>query len=428
LVLLTTHVTMVHGRDGKLTIELPPGLAEQLERVALHAVEEPITVAGELVERMRRGWRMGPSGWLDPQIPEEAAGLPWAADFQRVAPVLGPLSEAERRSQQSWVGRKHLYGRELELKTLRDSFAEAIRGPQSRSVLIRGAPGLGKRALLDRFVASLPSGACAVLRGVGQWSTRNQPLGVFLTLLRRFLRIESDTRLETITRKLQDYGVSEAPELAEALVSALGLHAYERKIAGKDAMDPLQRRDRIARLIRRLVRSLAARRPVLIVIENLHFIDEPSLRVLEEWTDASHPLPVLGVSTSRPGPRAESMADRDKVTVIDLRELDHAAAREMLLRRFEDPPDAEELIAAILARTGGHPLFIEEILASLLHRGVVAWNAQARQLVVRERGAEIELPPSIEGALQARIDELAPGDRDTLLAAAILGRSFRAGE
>jgi eukaryotic-like serine/threonine-protein kinase len=427
VVLLTTHLGLIRGTDGKLVVELPDGLAEQLDRVARHVVEEPIMVAGELVERLRRAWRIGEAGWLDPQIPEEAAGSPWAADFQRVAPVLGPLSEAERRSQQTWVGRKTLYGRELELKVLRDSFAEAIRGPESRSVLVRGAPGMGKRALVDRFVASLPSGACAVLRGVGQWSTRNQPLGVFLTLLRRFLRIESDTRLETIVRKLEDYGVREAAQLAEALVSALGLYFFERG-GDEPEIDPLQRRDRIHRLIRRLIRALAQRRPVLIVIENLHFIDEPSLRVLEEWAEARHPLPILGLSTTRPGPRAESFARRDNVTVVELQELDRTAAREMILRRFEDPREAEELAAAILARAGGHPLFIEELLASLLHRGTIAWNAQARYLLVRDRGAEIELPPSIEDALQARIDELAPGDRDTLLGAAVLGRSFRAAE
>ncbi|MFV8756327.1 serine/threonine-protein kinase PknK [Nannocystaceae bacterium ST9] len=423
VVMLATHIVVSRGEDGKIAVDLPPGLATQLDRVARHVVEDPIMVAGELVERLRRSWRLGESGWLDPQIPDEAAGSPWAADFQRVAPVLGPLSEAERRSQQTWVGRKPLFGRELELKTLRDAFAEAIRGPENRSTLIVGAAGLGKRALIDRFVSSLPSGACAVLRGVGQWSTRNQALGVFLTLLRRFLRIESDTRVEAIARKLHDYGVHEADELAEALVSALGLYG------GNDfRLDPMQRRDRIGRLVRRLIRALAQRRPVLVVIENLHFVDEQSLRMLEEWTDTRFPLPILGISTTRPGPRADAFARKDRVTRIELRELGPSAAREMILRRFEDPSEAEELADAILARTGGHPLFIEEILASLLHRGAISWNAQARHLLIRDRGAEIELPPSIEGALQARVDELSPEDRETLLGAAVLGRSFRAGE
>ena len=79
---------------------------------------------------------------------------------------------------------------------------------------------------------------------------------------------------------------------------------------------------------------------------------------------------MLGISTARPGPRAEALARRPGVSVIDLQELDPTAAREMVMRRFEDPRDAAELADAILARTGGHPLFIEEILASLLHRGV----------------------------------------------------------
>ena len=435
LVLLATHLTIVRSDAGELSVEFPEGLAEQLERVADNAVEEPIAVAGELVERLRRSWRIGQLGWLTPQIPEQAAGLPWAADFQQVAPVLGALSEAERRSQQTWIGRKQLYGRELELKALRDNFAEAIRGPVTRSLLIRGAPGLGKRALIDRFVSSLPSGACAVLRGVCQWSTRNQPLGVFLTLLRRFLRIESDTRVEAITLKLEDYGVRDPNELAEALFSALGLYVFDRenRDGGQSPtpgpppseLDPQLRRERISKLIRRLVASLAQRRPVLIVIENLHFIDQPSLRVLERWADGRHPLPVLGISTARPGPRADALATRAKIGVVELRELDHTAAKEMILRRFEDPTEAEDLTEAILARTGGHPLFIEEILASLLHRGTIAWNTQARHLVVRDRSPEIELPPSIEEALQARVDELSPPDRETLLAAAILGRRFR---
>src|SRR5690606_18370694 len=54
VVLMTTHLTLIRDGDGKLTIELPPGLAEQLDRVGRHVVEEPIMIGGELVERLRR--------------------------------------------------------------------------------------------------------------------------------------------------------------------------------------------------------------------------------------------------------------------------------------------------------------------------------------------------------------------------------------
>src|SRR5690606_10590005 len=131
--------------------------------------------------------RFGTASPPAPDIPGAHAGSPWAAALATVAPVLGPLSEAERRRQT--LG-KSLVGRELELKALRDGFAESIRARENRSMLIVGEPGLGKRSLIDRFVAGLPASSCAVLQGAGRWSARNRPLGVFLDVIERFLRID----------------------------------------------------------------------------------------------------------------------------------------------------------------------------------------------------------------------------------------------
>jgi serine/threonine protein kinase/tetratricopeptide (TPR) repeat protein len=423
LAIVATQVGVIRGDDGGVHLALPDGLAEHLERVALRSVDEHIMVASPLMEGLSRSWRLGQANYPNPEIPEEDAGSPWAADFQQVAPILAPLSEAERRQRRSWGGKRHLIGRELELKMLRDNFAVAIRTPRNKSVLIVGEPGFGKRALLDRFVDSLPTGACAVLRGVALWSLRNQPLGVFLEMVRRFLRIDENTDRRAIELKLADYGVHDADKLSVALASALGLSG-----ATASVLDPLERRNRLNQLIRRLVRALAQRRPVLVVIENLHFLDEQSLRVVEEWTEEQAHLPILGISSSRPGSRADHIARKPGVGVITLAELDEQARRELILRRFEDPAEAEELAAAILARTGGNPLFIEEILAALLQGGVIAWNNQGRLLTVRERGARIDVPPSIEGALQGRVDELSPGDREALQAASVLGSRFRAPE
>jgi serine/threonine protein kinase/tetratricopeptide (TPR) repeat protein len=423
LALVDTHVAVVRAEDGAELVDLPPGLGAALDRVARRAIDDHIVVAGELVERLGRAWRVGPTDLSDIALDEHSAGTPWAAELQQLAPLLGPLSEAERRAHQPAFGRALLVGRELELKSLRDAFAEAIRSGETRSVIVVGEPGFGKRALLERFVASLPRGSCTILRGVGLWSHRNRPFGVFLEVLQRFLRLDPDTPLADVERRLADYGVREADKLAHALAHALGL-------PGGDAerLDPLERRDRLWRLVRRLIRALAQRRPVLIVLENLHFLDTESLRVLEEWTEIRHPLPILGITTSRPGPRAEALAGRPLVHIVELRELDEHARRELVLRRFEDPEDAAGLADAILARTGGNPLFIEEILASLLHRGVLGWNAQGRYLVVREPNAGIELPPGVGEALQARIDVLAAEEREAVLAAAVLGRSFRPAE
>ncbi len=423
IALVGTQLAVLRDASGKTSVDLPLGLGNHLESVAQRCIDDEVMVAGPLLESMTRRWRFGPLGYTRPDIAPKHNGSPWAADFQQIAPLLGPLSESERR----WVrfNRRLLFGRELEMKALRDQFSAAIRGPEARSVLLVGAPGIGKRALLDRFTAALPAGSYALFHGYARWSKRNQPLEVFLGMLRRFLQISPDTTSSEIQRQLEDYGVDEAQSLSLALASALGLVNHN-----DIPIEPAERRHRLTQLIRRLVRGLAQRRPVLVVVENLHFLDEQSFRVIEDWTAQDLPLPILILSTSRRGARADAMASREgsSIVVIELEELDQQSRRELIIGRFENPKDAESLADAIVEQTGGNPLFIEEIIASLLQRGVLAWNPQGKRLLVRERGPRIDLPPSIESALQTRIDGLSPSSRETLQAGAVLGSRFRASE
>src|SRR5690606_19214118 len=101
------------------------------------------------------------------------------------------------------------------------------------------------------------------------------------------------------------------------------------------------------------------------------------------------------------------------------------ARRELIVRRFEDPAEAEELAGAIVARTGGNPLFIEETLADLLRRGVIGPGDDGRLWRVHQRSARIEVPPSVEDALLARLDALDPEARALVDGAAVLGLTFR---
>lgn len=436
-------------RGSPQRVDIPHEVARRLQRVASASIDGPVMLTGDLVERLRRGWRVGAPVGFDL---ERRPGINFSASSASViagpgsgpgfgrsavradmssetggvlevaAPLLGPAGAEERMP--AATGRGALLGRELEQKALRDGFAEAIRTRSSRAVLVVGAAGLGKRTLVDRFVASLPRGACFVLRGSGQWRRRNVPLGVFLELLRDFFAAPRGATAPELEAQLDSFGIPGAAALAPGLAAALDPSG----VTDSGALDPLERRDRLWQLIRRLIRALAQRRPVLIVLDNLHFIDEHSHTLLLEWLDHPHTLPLLGLCTARPGPRAEATRAVAGVHTLELRELDETARRELVLRRFEDPEAAEPIAAAILARTGGHPLFIEETLADLVRRGIVGWNPAGRQLQVLQplsRGASIELPPSVEAALRARVDALAAEQRTLVDAAAVLGHSFR---
>lgn len=426
LAFLVANAPTVVQRDahGVVRVELRPGVAQQLTATARRSLDGPVMVSGNLVDLLADAWRFGDSSFVDP--PEEGTGSARVADheIEHVAPLLGPATREQRRPVGPPGGRALLVGRELELKILRDAFSEAIRSRRSRAVLVVGEPGLGKRALVERFVGSLPRTACWVLRATGSWSRRNAPMGVFLDMLARFLEIEHHTPTAAIVERLTGLGVREAETLGRTLATSLGLAD-----ADPPGLSSRSRRDRLWRLVRRLIIGLSQRRPVLVIIENLQFHDEQSLDLLREWIQAFQPWPVLGVATGRPGNRRVELVRREpNIIEIRLRELDEEARRDLLMRRFDDPVAAEPLVGAILAHTGGNPLFIEQTLASLVERGVVAWNPQGRHLVVRQPGAAVALPRSIEAALGERIEELAPNDREVLQAAAVLGRHFRAPE
>jgi serine/threonine protein kinase/tetratricopeptide (TPR) repeat protein len=470
-------------------VDVPSALATRLHAIAGAALDATIMVAGDLPVRLRRAWRVGHAHHDAPHnAPRDAAadrhrrsapgssdisdlhlapvpvrddtdlsrprrsasgssdssdlGRPAPApvrddrdgdtsapaasdapDALPLAPLLGPAGEPEPRTLTLTAGRPVLVGRELELKAVRDAFAEAIRGRSARAVLVVGEAGMGKRALVDRFVAGLPRAACVVLRGGGQWRRRNSSLGAFLDLLRDYLEVDETTTPADLEARLAATELGNAEPLALALAAALGLPG-----AADREPDPLERRDRVWRLARRLIRALARRRPVLLVLEQLHFLDEHSLRLLAAWLHRRPALPLLVLATARPGPRADAFRPLPGVHTVELRELDAHARRDLVLRRFDDPADAEPLAAAILAHTGGNPLFIEETLADLLRRGILGWAPGGRHLQVRQRGATIDVHPTIEAALQARLDALDPDDRDLVDAAAVLGASFRLGE
>lgn len=423
MTMMSTTVQVHRERNNSMRVILPEGLSHRLRRHARRFVDDRIMVTRELVERLRRSWRFGGLSPIHAALGGDAGFSPWEADFQESAPFLGPLSEAERRAHLQQTGAQALLGRELELKVLRDALTDVIRGASANTVLVHGGPGIGKRALLEGFLSSIPAGSCAVLRGAGLWTHRNQPLTLILDILRRFLHVDAHTPATEFVARLRDYKVQDASKLGATVAAALGLPG-----AALDSTGAAEQREQSMRLMRSLIRSLAARRPVLLLVENLQYIDAQSLEMLEAFVQHPAKLPILCILSGRTTPRIESAIEGSQTVRIELSELDEQARRQMVLRRFAAPEDASRLVDAILAQTGGHPLFIEETLASLLRRNVIGWAPNGRQWVVLDHNAPIEVPPSMESMLQDRIDALDDVAREVLQTAAILGRRFRVRE
>ncbi|HRI10818.1 MAG TPA: protein kinase, partial [Nannocystaceae bacterium] len=152
-VALAEVLLTVHRRAGAPThLEIDPALDRHLASIAAAAVDGPVMIAGDLADQLRPTWRLGEPRSVDDESPLLG---PWGQGLDQAAPLLGPAHAADPRIHHAPGARAVLYGRELELKALRDAFAEAIRARSTRAVMIVGGPGLGKRTLVERFVAAV---------------------------------------------------------------------------------------------------------------------------------------------------------------------------------------------------------------------------------------------------------------------------------
>lgn len=422
-VVLETHARVVRHPQEAPRVMLSDELVTAMIKCAHRFLDNHVVAAGAAIDRLSDSWRVGEADLPANTDSDSANGEAWGIELQQLAPVLGPKRSAENYAAPLTGGASSFFGRELELKALRDAFRETVRSGVARSLVVEGQAGLGKRTLIEHFVTSLPRGSCAVFRGVGRWNARNEPFGAFWSMLQRFLMIDEKTQPEEVVQKLTDYGVVDAGPLVQILGGALGVRVSEEV-----GVTPETFRDLSARLIRRLIRSVARRRPALVVVENLEFVDQESLDVLKWWSLQRAEFPIFGLVSGRSGARVDQLTGDSDMQVVHLQEFDERARRDFILGRFEDRDEAESLTDSILASTGGHPLFIEEMLATLLNRGVVTWNDSGRKLSVVERDVPLKLPPSIEHALMNRVDELEPSHRDVLVGGAILGRTFRLDE
>ena len=303
-------------------------------------------------------------------------------------------------------------GREREFDRLLDAYHRTAKEGRPRLVTLAGDAGVGKtrlvRELWEKLADERPqplrrTGRCLPYgRGITYW-----PLG---EMLREHLGIlESDSPAD-VRERLGD---------REILGLTLGLDT-----AGD--LHPLAARDRLHDAWIAFLDSLVAEFPLVALIEDLHWAEPPLLDLIEQLArDVEGPLLLVG--TARPDfidARAGWGAGRYQAETIWLEPLSAASAGELIdsVLGAHLPEVARSIL---VQRAEGNPLFIEEMLASLIDRGLIERNDGAWS--VREVPSEIEIPDTIQAVVAARLDLLGPHEKAALQAAAVVGRVFWTG-
>jgi adenylate cyclase len=187
-------------------------------------------------------------------------------------------------------------------------------------------------------------------------------------------------------------------------------------------MDPEAKLRQIFAVLRRVIqdRRMGAER-VFALIEDLHWFDPASEALLAQWADAIAGSSSLLIVNFRPEYRADWM-QKSYYRQIPLAPLGSDAIRALLGDLLGNDPSTHGLADDIHARTGGNPFFIEEVVQGLIESGHLEGTQGAYRLVTPiER---LDVPPSVQALLSARIDRLAEGEKQVLQTAAVIGKEF----
>ncbi|HEU4371597.1 MAG TPA: adenylate/guanylate cyclase domain-containing protein [Methylomirabilota bacterium] len=315
-------------------------------------------------------------------------------------------------------GLSALVGRERELAVLRERFDRAREG-RGQAVGIVGEPGVGKSRLLYEFHRTLVGERVTFLAGHCLAYGRSTPYLPLLEILRANFQVEEgDNPLQTdekLRRGLRalDRGLEGIlPHLRELL-----LHGPEEALK---ALDAKAKRQQTFEAIRTLTVAGSERAPIVLVVEDLHWIDHTSEAYLKFLVESLGGLRVLLVTTHRPG-HAVGWADKTYYTQLPLDLLDPVGTETLMggLLGVRQLPDG--LVRLVHEKAEGNPLFVEEITHAMLERGAL----------VQERGGlrwagavAVEFPETAQDIIRARIDRLDEPVKRTAQVAAVIGREF----
>ena len=298
-----------------------------------------------------------------------------------------------------------LVGREEELDLLARRWERARKG-EGQLALIVGEPGLGKSRLMEEFHGRLGETPHTWVEWSSSQLLQNTPLHPIAEWGRqRFgADLPTEQRLADLEHTLRLIGL-DPTEYAPLLAPLVDVLLPEDRVA-KLAPEELRRRQ-LAAMIAWILEA-ARTQAVVLAFEDLHWADPTSLDLLRALAERGAQAPLLIVATARPEFRPP-WSVRSHHSAISLSPLDRMQIGKMVSELSAHHALPREIVESVSTRTGGVPLFVEEVTRLLLERG--------------EQGGAQPIPPTLQQSLAARLDRLGTA-RETALIGAVLGRGF----
>ena len=380
-------------------------LAARMEQLATPGTIRLTAATLRLVEGLVRVQALGPIPVRGMTEPVEVCELVGASALRR------RLQAAAARGLTRFVGR------EAELATLRQALEQASAG-HGQVVAVVGEAGVGKSRLVYEGVHAHYTQGWRVLESASVSYGKATPYFPVVDLLKRYVHLEDADDPRTVRAKVTGQVLTLDETLQETIPALLWLLDVLPDDSPFRTLEPPQRRQRALEALKRVLLHENQVQPLLLVFEDLHWIDAETQALLDSLIESLPTARLLLLVNYRPEYQ-HGWGSKTYYTQLRLDPLSPASAEAVLDALLGQDPSLAPLKRVLIERTEGNPFFLEESVRTLVETGVLVGESGAYRLA--QRLPTIQVPATVQAVLAARIDRLPPEEKQLLQAAAVIG-------
>ena len=314
-------------------------------------------------------------------------------------------------------GLTRFVGRQNELETLQGTLDEA--GERHGQILaVMGEAGVGKSRLFWEFTRSHRTKDWLVVESGSVSYGKASAYKPVIDLLKAYFQIEDADDPRRMREKVTGKVLTLDESLTSAIPPVLSLLEVPVEEEGWKDLDPSQRRQRTLEGVKRLLLREAQVQPLLLVFEDLHWIDSETQALLDGLVESLPGAPVLLLVNYRPE-YEHAWTHKTYYTRLRLDPLSSEGAEELLQTILGTDPGLGTLKKLLIKRTEGNPFFLEESVQTLVEGGALSRGPGAYRLVGQI--SEIQVPATVQAILAARMDRLPPEEKRLLQTASVIG-------
>ena len=391
---------MDYSAVGETTV-----LAARMEQTATPGTIRLPAATLRLVEGLVHVTALGPvpvKGLSDPVEVFELTGA---------SPLRRRLQAAAARGLTRFVGRQQ------ELAALQQALERAGAG-HGQVVAIVGEAGVGKSRLVYEFIHSHHTPGWLVLESASVSYGKATPYFPVIDLLKRYSHVEEHDDTRTIRAKVTGQVLTLDPALQDTIPALSSLLDALPEDSPFFTLDPSQRRQRTLDALKRVLLRESQEQPLLLVFEDLHWIDAETQALLGSLVESLPTARLLLLVNYRPEYQ-HGWGSKTYYTQLRLDPLPAVSADELLQALLGDDAGLQPLTHLLITRTQGNPFFLEESVRTLIETGVLVGERGAYRL--GQALPTIQMPATVQAVLAARIDRLPPEEKRLLQTAAVIG-------